>query len=160
MVTGLERQTLKGARLSYLMRQAQLALSQQLTEVLQAFGLTPSQYMVLSIVNEHPEGIFSAALARRLGVTPQSSNEIIAGLERMELVGRDEDPSYRRVLRVTAKGAALLGKCEKQVDRFETEFYGALSATEQSQFRRFLTAILRSNREKLATASLGQLGIR
>jgi DNA-binding MarR family transcriptional regulator len=151
---------LKGARLSYLMRQAQLALSQQLAEVLQAFGLTPSQYMVLSIVNEHPEGIFSAALARRLGVAPQSSNEIIAGLERLELVRRDEDPGYRRVLRVTTKGASLLAKCEKQVDRFETEFYGALSATEQSQFRRLLTAIIRDHREKLATASLGQTGVR
>ena len=160
MATGLERQMLKGARLSYLMRQAQLALSQQLTEVLQGFGLTPSQYMVLSIVNEHPEGIFSAALARRLGVAPQSSNEIIAGLERLELVRRDDDPGYRRVLRVTTKGAALLGKCEKQVDRFEAEFYGALSATEQTQFRRLLTTIIRDHREKLATASLGQTGLR
>jgi DNA-binding MarR family transcriptional regulator len=147
----------KAARLSYLLRQAQLALSQQLTEVVQAFGLTPSQYSVLSIINEHQEGIFSAALARRLGVAPQSSNELVAGLERMDLIRRDEDPGYKRILRVglTPKGLAVLNKCDKQVDRFEQKFYGGLSAAEQALFRRLLIRIVRESREKVAAESLG-----
>lgn len=148
---------LKGARLSYLLRQAQVALSQQLTDVVQAFGLTPSQYTVLSIINEHQEGIFSAALARRLGVAPQSSNELVAGLERMDLIRRDEDPGYKRILRVglTPKGLTVLNKCDKQVDRFEQKFYGGLSAAEQALFRRLLIRIVRDSREKVATESLG-----
>ena len=66
--------SVEGPRLSYLLRQTQLANHQHLDRVLQEFGLTPSQYTVLGIVSDHPEGIFSAALARRLGVAPQSSN--------------------------------------------------------------------------------------
>jgi DNA-binding MarR family transcriptional regulator len=153
---------LKGARLSYLLRQTQVALAQRLSEVLQEFGVTPSQYTVLSIINEHREGIFSAALARRLGVAPQSSNEIVASLERMDLIRRDEDPGYRRILRVglTAKGVALLNKCDKHVDRFEQRFYGGLSAAEQALLRKMLTTVLRDTREKIATDSLGTLGAR
>lgn len=153
---------LKGARLSYLLRQVQVALGQQLGEVLQEFGLTPSQYTVLSIVNEHQEGISSAALARRLGVAPQSSNELVASLERLDLIRRDEDPGFRRVLRagLSAKGAALLAKCDKQIDRFEQRFYGGLSATEQTQLRKALVTLIRNSREKAASDSLGALGAR
>jgi DNA-binding MarR family transcriptional regulator len=152
----------KEARLSYLLRQAQVALSQQLTEIVQEFGLTPSQYTVLSIIKEHKAGIFSAALARRLGVAPQSSNEIIAGLERMDLIERAEDTGNRRVLRLglTPKGSALLNKCDKQVDRFEQKFYGGLTAAEQAQFRHMLVTVILDGREKLATDSLGMLGAR
>jgi len=153
---------LTAARLSYLLRQAQVALSQQLSEVVQEFGLTPSQYMVLSIVKEHQEGISSAALARRLGVAPQSSNEIVGSLERMDLIRRAEESGYRRVLLVclTAKGTVLLNKCDKQVDRFEQKFYGGLSATEQGLLRKMLVTIVRDNREKIAADSLGASGIR
>ena len=153
---------LKGARLSYLLRQVQVTLGQQLSELLQEFGLTPSQYTVLSIINEHQEGISSAALARRLGVAPQSSNELVANLERLDLIRRDEDPGFRRILRagLTAKGVALLAKCDKQIDRFEQKFYGGLSASEQAQLRKTLVALIRDSREKAASESLGELGAR
>lgn len=153
---------LTAARLSYLLRQAQMALSQQLSEVVQEFGLTPSQYTVLSIVKEHPDGISSAGLARRLGVTPQSSNEIVGSLERLELIRRAEESGSRRVLLVylTAKGAALLIKCDKHVDRFEQKFYGGLSATEQALLRKLLVTVIHGNREKIAADSWGAPGAR
>jgi DNA-binding MarR family transcriptional regulator len=153
---------LTAARLSYLLRQTHVAISQQLSEVVQEFGLTPSQYTVLSIVKEHPGGISSAALARRLAVAPQSSNEIVGSLERMDLIRRAEDSSSRRVLLVclTAKGGTLLNKCDKQVDRFEQRFYGGLSASEQALLRKLLVTVIRDNREKIAADSLGALGAR
>ena len=152
----------KMPRLSYLLRQAQLANRQQLESVLRAFGLTPSQYMVLSIISEHNEGMFSAALARRLWIAPQSSNEIVASLEKMELIRRVEDTASRRVLRVgvTVKGRALLAKCEKAVDRFEQDFFAAFSAEEEDQFRDMLIALVRSIRERTVADGLGEIGKR
>lgn len=146
----------KNTRLSYLLRQAQLANTQQLDEVVKAFGLTPSQYMVLWIIKEHLDGVLSAALARRLGVAPQSSYEIVVGLERRGLIERSEDLGSRRVLRVrlTAKGAALLAKCDKEVARFEQRFLEDLSPDESQTLHELLVRIIRSNREKLASDSL------
>ena len=107
---------------------------------------------MLGIVSDHPEGIFSAALARRLGVAPQSSNEIVAGLERADLIRRVEDAGPRRVLsaRLTAKGRGLLAKCEKAVDRFEADFFGALSAVEQLQLRELLARLMHASRKRTA----------
>jgi len=143
----------EGPRLSYLLRQTQLAIRQKLDKVLQDFGLTPAQYTALSIICAHPEGMFSAALARRLDVTPQSSNEIVASLEQLELIRRDEFAGHRRVLhlRLTAKGRALLARCEKSVDRFEADFFAALSPDEQAQCREMLMRIIRDTRESLTT---------
>jgi DNA-binding MarR family transcriptional regulator len=95
-------------------------------------------------------------------VAPQSSNEIVGGLERLDLIRRAEESGYRRVLLVwlTAKGGALLNKCDKQVDRFEQKFYGGLSAAEQMLLRKMLVTVIRNNREKLAADSLGALGAR
>lgn len=147
----------RAPRLSYLMRQVQLAIFQQLDEVVRAFGLTPSQYIVLSVVHEHREGVSSAALARRLGVTPQSSHEIIAGLERRGLIQRTEDTVFRRALKVTltATGTALLRKCDRRVDRFEQQFYDGLTASEQAQLRAMLVTVIRHGRERMGSDSLG-----
>jgi DNA-binding MarR family transcriptional regulator len=147
---------LKNALLSYLLRQAQLANYQQLDEIVQEFGMTPSQYMVLGIVREHRTGVSSAALAKRLGVAPQSSYEIVAGLERQGLIRRTEDLGARRVLRVclTAKGSALLVKCDRDVARFEGRFFAGLSADETNVLRELLTRVIRDSREKAASDSL------
>jgi DNA-binding MarR family transcriptional regulator len=152
----------KNALLSYLLRQAQLANYQQLDAVMQAFGLTPSQYIVLSVVQDHREGVFSAALARRLGITPQSSHEIVAGLEHRGLIRRVEDPAYRRAMRVslTAKGSTLLARCNKEVEGFEAQFFGALSPEEATLFREILTKLIRDSRENSAVDSIGMLAAR
>ena len=148
----------KTPRLSYLLRQAQLENRQQLDVVLRVFGLTPAQYMLLNIISDYRDGVFSAELARRLWITPQSSNEIVSSLEKLDLIRRVENSGQRRVLRVgvTVKGRAVLAKCEKSVDRFEAEFFGSLSTVEASELRDMLIGIVRANREKTIADGLGE----
>ena len=83
------------ARLSYLVRQAQLATYQRLDRALRGFGLTPAQYTVLAILSRRGESLSSAALSRRLGVSPQSANEIVASLNALGLVRRTEGAENR-----------------------------------------------------------------
>lgn len=132
-------------RSSYLLRQAQLANYRELDKVLREFGLTPAQYMVMGIIDDHPEGIFSAALARRLGVAAQSGYELVAGLERRGLIRRAENVAARRVLMagLTPKGAALLERCERVVERFELRFFSLLSSDEMAQLRALLARLMR-----------------
>jgi DNA-binding MarR family transcriptional regulator len=143
-------------RLSYLLRQTQLANFQHLDSVIDAFNLTPSQYIVLSVVKEHREGVSSATLARRLGVTPQSSHELVAGLERRGLVRRSADGATRRGLKVTltTAGASLIQKCDKTVDGFEQQFFAPLSRDEKALLRDVLERLIRASREKAASDTL------
>jgi DNA-binding MarR family transcriptional regulator len=143
------------ARLSYLVRQTQLATYQQLDQALRGFGLTPTQYTSLAILSHRSESLSSAGLARRLGVTPQSANEIVATLGAQQLVRRAEDAADRRAhqLQLTPKGRALLARCDAQVDRFEHAFFGALSAPERDVLRQILIKVIVADRGAPATAA-------
>jgi DNA-binding MarR family transcriptional regulator len=144
------------ARLSYLVRQAQLATYQQLDQALRGFGLTPAQYTVLAILSRRGESLSSAALARRLGVAPQSANELVASLDAQQLVRRAEDAENRRTrrLQLTGKGRQLLARCDAEVDGFEQVFFGALSAPERETLRALLIKVIVADRRTQATASL------
>jgi DNA-binding MarR family transcriptional regulator len=143
------------ARLSYLVRQAQLATYQQLDQALRGFGLTPTQYTVLAILSRRGESLSSAALARRLGVAPQSANEIVATLGAQQLVRRTDAENRRtRQLQLTPKGRNLLARCDAEVDRFEQAFFGALTAPEREVLREFLVRVIAADRGAQATAAL------
>jgi DNA-binding MarR family transcriptional regulator len=143
------------ARLSYLVRQAQLATYQQLDQVLRGFGLTPTQYTVLAILSRRGERLSSAALARRLGVAPQSANEIVASLGAQQLVRRTDTENRRtRQLQLTSKGRNLLARCDAEVDRFEQAFFGALTAAEREALRELLVRVIAADRSAQATAAL------
>jgi DNA-binding MarR family transcriptional regulator len=144
------------ARLSYLVRQAQLATYQQLDQALRGFGLTPAQYTALAILSRRSESLSSAALSRRLGVTPQSANEVVATLSAQQLVRRAQDAENRRVrhLLLTPKGRNLLARCDAEVDRFEQAFFGDLSTAERETLRQLLVKLVVADRKTQATASL------
>jgi DNA-binding MarR family transcriptional regulator len=144
------------ARLSYLVRQAQLAAYQRLDQALHGFGLTPAQYTVLAILSRRGESLSSAALARRLGVTAQSANEIVATLGAQQLVRRADGAENRRIrqLQLTPRGRNLLGRCDAEVDRFEEAFFGALSAPERETLRRLLIRVIAADRSAQGTESL------
>jgi len=144
------------ARLSYLVRQTQLATYREFDQALRGFGLTPAQYTALAILSRRSESLSSADLARRLGVTPQSANEIVATLDAQQLVRRAEDAADRRArqLRLTPKGRALLVRCDAEVDRFEHAFFGALSAPERDMLRQLLIKVIAADRGAPATATL------
>src|SRR5258705_7977067 len=144
------------ARLSYLVRQAQLATYQRLDQALRGFGLTPAQYTILAILSRGGESLSSAALARRLGVTPQSANEIVATLSAQHLVRRTDGAENRRVraLQLTPRGRNLLAQCDAEVDRLEETFFGALAAAEQETLRRLLIRVIVADRSAQATEAL------
>jgi DNA-binding MarR family transcriptional regulator len=144
------------ARLSYLVRQAQLAIYQRLDQALRGFGLTPAQYTVLAILSRRGESLSSAALSRRLGVSPQSANEIVATLSAQHLLRRTDGADNRRVrpLELTPRGRNLLAQCDAEVDRFEEAFFGALAAPEQGTLRQLLIRLIAADRSAQATEPL------
>jgi DNA-binding MarR family transcriptional regulator len=137
----------RAARTSYLLRQAQLRIYAAMVERLGALGLTPVQYMVLSL-SSREGGLSSADLARRTQITPQSMNEVIAALHRKGLIRRHEAPENRRILRVvlTKEGNRLLPECERQMDRLEAEFFRCFDKNELAAFRDLLSVFLESRR--------------
>jgi DNA-binding MarR family transcriptional regulator len=135
----------KTTRTSYLIRRAQLLVYTNLTECLRAYGLTPIQYMMLSLSRRGGE-MSSADLARRFAIAPQSVNEMIAVLQRKKLIARRPTTDNRRILRIslTPEGKQLLRKCDRQVDRMEKRLFAHLSQIELTALRVGLVALIGS----------------
>ncbi len=114
-------------RVGYLVYRVERRLRARLDEELRLLGVSTPEYMTLSLLRER-DGLSCAQLARWAMVTPQAMNLVISALERRKLIRRRPDPKHRRVLRasVTAKGLDLLERCNRSVDRIESDMLGDL----------------------------------
>jgi DNA-binding MarR family transcriptional regulator len=144
----------RAPRRFYMIKQIERLTYQRLDEALRQRGLTPTQYMVLSLSHAHGEPQSSADLARRARTSAQSMNEIIAALEAKALIERHEDPDRRRILRVslTRAGKAALAACDKDVDALEAEFFAVLTPGENALLRELLGTLLRGLRRDADSA--------
>ena len=157
----------KSARTLLLVRLLQLRTYNELAEALRKFDLTPLQYMVLSLAG-HRGNSSTADLARRFQIAPQSMNEVVATLQGKKLIARREAPEHRRILhiRLTAAGAKLLQKCEREVDRLERAIFRDFPRGELAAFRAMLAKALAGFDEdagrtlKPAAGSLPAHGVR
>ncbi|HEX4192158.1 MAG TPA: MarR family transcriptional regulator [Stellaceae bacterium] len=131
-------------RTIFLLRLLQLNIYNLMVERLRPAGLTPIQYMVLSILSRR-DTWSTAELARRFHIAPQSMTEIVASLQKKKLIARSKSLAHGRILniRLTAAGTRVLERGNLAVDRLERKVFAAFDAGEMTQFRDLLgTALL------------------
>jgi DNA-binding MarR family transcriptional regulator len=106
----------------YLLKRAELAVRSCMEVALAEFDLTPAQFLMLYRMRE--QGDWSAAaLAREIGVRPQSLVTLIAPLERRGILEREPSPDHGRILhnRLTASGKKLLANALRVAGQIEGE---------------------------------------
>jgi DNA-binding MarR family transcriptional regulator len=131
--------------LLYLVGRIDRVVRRAMGSVLTAQGLSVNQYATLSVLNRG-SGLSNAQLARRALVSPQSMNEVLLTLEQRGLVGRRAHPDHGRILqaRLTAKGRALLARCDAEVHEVEARMVSDLSEEEQAALRGALLSSIRA----------------
>lgn len=101
----------------------------KISQALQEWGLTPSQFNILMVVNKEGNGagISQVDLSKKLIVTPSNTARLLEKMEAQKLIVRSPLPQDKRVKRVfiTPKGAALL---EKVWPHFQSKIREAASA--------------------------------
>jgi DNA-binding MarR family transcriptional regulator len=132
----------------YLIRQLERASYQMLEPALRGDGLTPTQYMILSLSARSAEPLSSAELARRARISAQAMNESITSLEAKGLIERPQGGKGRRALPIslTQRGWKLLTIDESKVDAIEEQFFSSLSEGENLLLRELLMRVVRSLR--------------
>jgi DNA-binding MarR family transcriptional regulator len=125
-----------GQRITYMVKRLEMAERARMEDLLRPLGVTLHQYTALSIL-ERREGLSSAQLARRHFVTPQAMNQMIAVMERDDLIERRADPANRKILRawLTDGGRQVLESCHMLVDALEERMLAALTAEQALMFR-------------------------
>ena len=128
--------------LAYLLRQAQAATRLTLERALADLGVTPPQFVVLTMLKAYP-GLSGADLARVALLTPQTVGVIIRNLERDGAIRKKPHPVHGRVLQwtLTRRGQTLLGKCRARGKALERRLQAGLAPKAQATVRRWLSKI-------------------
>jgi len=126
--------------LALLLLTASRWFDRQLLERLEVQGwprLSSAQSLVFAHLPSH--GVAPASLARALGATRQSTQELLAGLARLDLVEVVDDPSTKRgkLARLTSRGRRLAGDALVVLAQLEEE----LGRTRCAQLRALLTEL-------------------
>jgi DNA-binding MarR family transcriptional regulator len=132
-------------RLSYLVKQLELAVRAEMDIHARDHGLTTLQYTALTVLHRHP-GMSGADLSRRSFVSPQAGNEIVAHLERKGLIERTPDAQNRRILRMrlTKEGERVVGACEGWMDDLEKMMLAGLVQGDIKALREILETCVRN----------------
>lgn len=104
----------------------------------------------LAFLEETP-GLSGAQLARWAMVTPQTMNQILAGLEREGLIRREPDPEHGRILRtfLTARGEAENRRCASLGDQLIEDMQAGMTRADRGEFLRLIRRC-RDNLQALA----------
>jgi DNA-binding MarR family transcriptional regulator len=131
--------------ISQLTKQAYLLSRVVADKAIQQHGLTISQYGALWRLAEFP-GLSGAELAREMAMTPQATQEALAGLESMGLVVRAADPRDARVRLVylTDSGERKLEGCRPTMAEVEQNELAAFTQEERRELRRLLKRYIES----------------
>jgi DNA-binding MarR family transcriptional regulator len=128
--------------LAYLLRQAQAATRLAMERALAELGVTPPQFIVLTMLKAYP-GLSGADVARVALLTPQTVGVIIRNLERDGAIRKTPHPVHGRVLQwtMTRRGERLLEKCRRHARALERRLTAGLGAKTQTIVRRWLSKI-------------------
>jgi DNA-binding MarR family transcriptional regulator len=128
--------------LAYLLRQAQAATRLTMERALGTLGVTPPQFVVLTMLRAYP-GLSGADLARVALLTPQTVGVIIGNLERDGSIRKTPHPVHGRVLQwtLTRRGTALLEKCRRRAHAVDQRLAEGLNARAELIVRRWLSKI-------------------
>lgn len=118
----------------YLLWQAVNQWQRRQKKVLQPFGLTPVQFLLLAGLNELTEGegdpVTQAALARHCRTDPMMTSQVLRVLQAQDLVvRRNHDGDGRAVaLTITAEGRTLVRRALDAVAKSDDDFFSALGS--------------------------------
>jgi DNA-binding MarR family transcriptional regulator len=129
--------------LVYLIGRLDQGVRRELRRLLAPHGLSVPELTVLSVLQRRPD-LSNAQLARRALITPQSMNDVVAGLESRGLVKRTVDPSHGRILltRLTPAGHGMLRRVTPTIETLQAELLEDVPAAERDIVVRGLISVM------------------
>jgi DNA-binding MarR family transcriptional regulator len=124
------------------LRRTQHAVRNRLDADLAATGLTMPQYTVLAALDREGD-LSSSDLARELGMTVQTVNVLVKGLESAGLLRRSRHPSHRRILlaELTSPGRRALTRGYAVGNAVQDRVLSGLSHSDRARVLRHLKTI-------------------
>src|SRR5690242_18695678 len=104
--------------------------------MLKPLGLTHPQFVILAItgwLTRNGERITQVAIGKMGGLDPNTTSQIIKGLEQKNLIKREQSSDGRaKNVTLTAKGSEMLSQALPAVEKADGEFFNMLKVGEKS----------------------------
>lgn len=104
--------------------------------VLKTLGLTHPQFVILAAtgwITRNGEIATQAAIGKLAGLDPNTTSQIIKGLEQKELIKRDKSLDGRaKNVSLTSQGAAILARAMPAVEKADAKFFSIFTIEEAS----------------------------
>src|SRR5580704_7589017 len=115
------------------------------------WDLSPSQFNVLNLLQDHPDGLSQVELSRRLIMHRSNVTGLIDRLEARRLVRRTDNPADRRAFNVilTPSGLKLLRQIEPHYYRAAETVWGKISPVRAKQLVAELSTVT-ANADRVA----------
>jgi DNA-binding MarR family transcriptional regulator len=106
---------------------------------LDAIGVRPPQFAVLSVIDAEP-GLTQQALVTATGIDPSSMVQMLDGLEQEGWAERrpHESDRRKRAIHLTAEGSAVLKRARQAATRVGEESFAPLGPSEREQLHGLL----------------------
>jgi DNA-binding MarR family transcriptional regulator len=136
-------------RLAYLLKHANLRISELTEAALRPYGLTGKELGVLNVLFAREPGSQQQA-AQRLGIDRTTMVALLDTLEHKGLVSRHPhvDDRRRNVVELTEHGKEITLKARVAALAAEQEFLAPVAATEGDQLRAALEMIVKASRDE------------
>ncbi|MBB5784840.1 MarR family transcriptional regulator [Nonomuraea jabiensis] len=130
-------------RLGYLLKHANLRLTELTGPALEPYEIDGREFGVLSVLRT-PEPLSQLEAAQRLGIDRTTMVALLDGLERKKLVGRRPHPADRRknMVELTGHGREVLEAATRAVGVAEEEFLAGLPEEDRRLFRDLLDRLV------------------
>lgn len=115
------------------------------------WDLSPSQFNVLNLLQDHPDGLSQVELSRRLIMHRSNVTGLVDRLEARRFLRRKDNPDDRRAFNVilTPAGIKLLRQIEPHYYRAAETVWGSLSPTRAKQLVAELSTVS-ANADRIA----------
>ncbi|HEY2809996.1 MAG TPA: MarR family transcriptional regulator [Rhabdochlamydiaceae bacterium] len=118
----------------FLLWQVSTSWRSSIESVLKALGLTHPQFVVLATtgwLTRNNELITQVAIGKMAGLDPNTTSQIIKGLEQKSFIKRHQSSDGRaKNVSLTAQGAEILSQALPIVERADAEFFNPLTKNE------------------------------
>lgn len=130
-------------RLGYLLKHANLRLTELTGPALEPYEIDGREFGVMSVLRT-PEPLSQLEAAQRLGIDRTTMVALLDGLERKKLVGRRPHPADRRknMVELTDHGREVLEAATRAVGVAEEEFLSGLPEEDRRLFRDLLDRLV------------------
>lgn len=113
---------------------------------LKTFGLTHPQFVILATtgwLTRSGDLTTQATIGKMAGLDPNTTSQIIKGLEQKEFIKRDKSSDGRaKNVSLTSQGTAILGRAMPAVENTDAKFFSILTEQEANNLLRMFQKLI------------------